>query len=147
MQQLSLTSKAAETNERMRELARGWREETLIATGRLALDPGRFQAFLDGVDCELTPAEFALAYYVARTRRSVTRSEIGKELWAGLPPPSPRSIAVKMISLRRKLAVLDPGTAYIHGVWKQGYRLEAKPAKRTRTGTPATASQRQDARP
>jgi DNA-binding response OmpR family regulator len=122
---MAVRPKAAETGERMRLLARRWHDEPPLRSGKLTLDPGRFQAYLGEVDCRLTPSEFALAFYLLRSGRTVTRSELGAVLWAGLPEPSSRSVAQKMIHIRRKLAAIDPATTYIRGRWKQGYSLAA----------------------
>lgn len=99
--------------------------EAAIDLGDLVVDPGRRAALLNGVELELTTAEFDLLYLLARhAGEALDREAIYRELrgleWDGLD----RSIDLRILRLRKKLGDDARRIRSVRGV---GYLL-ARPA-------------------
>jgi DNA-binding response OmpR family regulator len=92
-----------------------------IAYGPLRLDPGAYQATLDGAPLDLTRTEFDLLHLLLRNPgRAFSRSYLLDTVWGVNYVPGDRSVDNAILRLRRKLGEFD---AVIETVWGVGYRL------------------------
>jgi DNA-binding response OmpR family regulator len=91
--------------------------------GRLAIDPARFRATVDGTPISLTRIEFALLAALVEARgRVVTHARLLGAGWPGEPDPDPQWLKPHLARLRSKLeAAGGPVTSSVRGV---GYRLD-----------------------
>ncbi|HSG99337.1 MAG TPA: response regulator transcription factor [candidate division Zixibacteria bacterium] len=87
----------------------------------ISLDPGRFEAQVDGQRVELTLTEFRILQLLARKPGWVfTRYQIVDAVHGEDHPVTDRSVDVQIVSLRRKLGAAG---AYIETVRGIGYRM------------------------
>ena len=91
--------------------------------GRLALDPSRFRASVDGDVLSLTRIEFALLAALVDARgRVVSHARLLATGWPGEPDPDPQWLKPHLARLRAKLeAAGGPLQSSVRGV---GYRLD-----------------------
>lgn len=91
--------------------------------GRLALDPSRFRATVDGEVLSLTRIEFALLAALVDARgRVVSHARLLATGWPGEPDPDPQWLKPHLARLRAKLgAAGGPLQSSVRGV---GYRLD-----------------------
>ena len=91
----------------------------------LALDPGAYQAVLDGEPLDLTRTEFQLLHCLLRhPGRAFSRAYLLDAVWGEHYVAGDRSVDNAVLRLRRKLG--DLGDC-IETVWGVGYRLLAAP--------------------
>ena len=81
---------------------------------------------LDGDDVEMTPKEFDLLAFLARSPRQVfSRAELLKQVWDSSPDwQDPSTVTVHVRRLRRKLEADQENPRWITTVWGVGYRFE-----------------------
>ena len=92
-----------------------------VTYGPLRLDPGAYQATLDGTPLELTRTGFELLHLLLRNPgRAFSRSYLLDTVWGENYVAGDRSVDNAILRLRRKLG--DLGEA-IETVWGVGYRL------------------------
>ncbi|PHP68592.1 two-component system response regulator CreB [Zhengella mangrovi] len=99
--------------------------DTVLAHGRLALDPESREALFDGRVLDLTALEFnMLLLFLKRSRRVFTREQIMQAAYDGNIHVSDRTIDSHIRNIRAKLASAGcPGVIEtVHGV---GFRLGA----------------------
>lgn len=117
-----------ELSARLRALSRRKveaRESTRLEVGKLALDLGRRQAFIDGMAVDLTPKEFALLEYLMRSAGIVrTREQIADHVWGYLSDVTGNVVDLYVHYLRNKLDKAG-GKGLIRTVRGVGYRLES----------------------
>lgn len=99
------------------------------AAGPLEIDPGAYLARLDGTTLDLTPAEFRLLSMLAsQPGRIFSRDQVLDGLYDDHRVVSDRTVDSHIKNLRRKLAVIRPGSDLIRSVYGVGYRLDLTPA-------------------
>ena len=97
------------------------RASTPVTYGRLRLDPGAYQASLDGTPLDLTRTEFELLHLLLRNPgRAFSRSYLLDTVWGENYVAGDRSVDNAILRLRRKLGNLGEA---IETVWGVGYRL------------------------
>ena len=110
---------------RVRALLRrlpGGRGPSEIKNGRLTVDFGRHQAFLDSTSLNLTPTEFKLMGILAREPgRVFSRAEIIDKALGYDFEGFDRTIDVHILNLRRKLEADPDHPKYIKTVYGVGY--------------------------
>jgi len=95
----------------------------VITLGPLRVDPGTYQATLDGRPLDLTHTEFELLYLLLRNPgRAFSRTYLLDTVWGESYVAGDRSVDNAILRLRKKLG--DWGEA-IETVWGVGYRLQA----------------------
>jgi two-component system, OmpR family, KDP operon response regulator KdpE len=100
--------------------------EPVIEIGGLRVDRGARQAFIDGVELDLTPREFDLLHYLAaRAGSVVTKQELLVEVWQLPYGGADKSLDVHLSWLRRKLGESAEEPRYLHTVRRVGVRLDA----------------------
>jgi DNA-binding response OmpR family regulator len=107
--------------------ARGPSEGSVIALGRIVIDPGRHQVRVDGSPIELTRKEFDLLRALALARgRVLSREFLLERVWgyARADEIESRTVDVHVRRLRLKLGDLGRRIVTLKGV---GYRLESEP--------------------
>lgn len=111
----------------LRRTGRATRSEpTTIEAGRLRVDLGERQAYLDGAPLALTRKEFdLLAYLAARPGRVVSRRELLEEVWRQPSVGEDQTIDVHLYWLRRKLGESAADPMYLHTVRGVGIRFAA----------------------
>jgi two-component system KDP operon response regulator KdpE len=97
-----------------------------VEVGGLRVDQRARQAFLDGVELDLTPREFDLLHFLAaRAGTVVTKQELLVEVWQLPYGGSDKSLDVHLSWLRRKLGESAEEPRYLHTVRRVGVRLDA----------------------
>ena len=80
-----------------------------IEIEELLVDPRNVQAYVDGVNCELTPTEFRLLYALALEQgRVVTRDELLQRVWGRRASHRDRTVDVFVRRLRNKVDAPRP---------------------------------------
>lgn len=106
---------------------RGGEPAGILRVGDLTIDIMRHEATRGDLRIELTPREFALLEFLARTPgRVVTRTQIIAKVWEYHSDPGTNVIDVYIARLRRKLNE-SGGDDLIHAVRGVGYKLEVLP--------------------
>ena len=91
---------AARRGVRAQEETRG----DAIELEELLIDPREVQAYVDGVNANLTPTEFRLLYALAQEHgRVVTREELMQRIWGRRQRPRDRTVDVFVRKLRDKI--------------------------------------------
>ena len=115
---------AARRGVRAQEVQRG---ET-IEIEELVVDPRSFQAYVDGENVGLTPAEFRLLYALASEQgRVLTRDELLQRIWGRRLMRRDRTVDVFVRKLREKIDKRAPRHSFVHTRYGVGYKLEAQP--------------------
>jgi two-component system phosphate regulon response regulator PhoB len=95
----------------------------IVQTERIRIDPGRFEAVVDGKPLELTATEFHLLHFMAKkTGRVFTRAQLIDAVKGDDYPVTDRSVDVHIVGLRRKLKAEGAGDP-IETVRGIGYRF------------------------
>jgi len=93
--------------------------------GRLRLDEGAHQAWVDGATVELTALEFRLLTTLfARRGRAQTRDQLLEDVWGVHRDSNTRTVDTHVKRLRQKLG--EAG-AYVETIRGVGYRFAARP--------------------
>ena len=111
-----------------------------IEIAELVVDPRNVQAYVGGVNCELTPTEFRLLYALALEQgRVVTRDELLQRIWGRRQTRRDRTVDVFVRKLRDKIDRRAPRHSFIQTRYGVGYKLEAvaKDAARQSSGDAA----------
>jgi len=98
----------------------------------LHIDEGCFQAHYQGIELDLTPAEFRLLKTLSIKPGFVfTREALLNNLYDDYRVVTDRTIDSHIKNLRRKLESIDGDKAFIRAVYGVGYRWEAEPSRLT----------------
>jgi two-component system alkaline phosphatase synthesis response regulator PhoP len=112
---------AARRGTRAQDVRRG---ET-IEIEELRIDPRDVQAYVDGVNANLTPTEFRLLYALALERgRVVTRDELLQKVWGRRETHRDRTVDVFVRKMREKIDRKAPRHTFIQTRYGVGYKLE-----------------------
>ena len=96
-----------------------------IEIEELRIDPREVQAYVGGVNAELTPTEFRLLYALAIDRgRVTTRDELLQKIWGRRETHRDRTVDVFVRRLRDKLDRIAPRHTFIQTRYGVGYKLE-----------------------
>jgi DNA-binding response OmpR family regulator len=99
-----------------------------IEIEELRIDPREVQAYVGGVNAELTPTEFRLLYALALDRgRVTTRDELLQKIWGRRETHRDRTVDVFVRRLRQKVDRIAPKHTFIHTRFGVGYKLEPEP--------------------
>ena len=99
-----------------------------IEIEELRIDPREVQAYVDGVNAELTPTEFRLLYTLALDiGRVATRDELLQKIWGRRAGHRDRTVDVYVRRLREKIDRRASKHDFIHTRYGVGYKLEAVP--------------------
>ena len=99
-----------------------------IELEELLIDPREVQAYVDGVNANLTPTEFRLLYALAQEHgRVVTRQELIQRIWGRRQRPRDRTVDVFVRKLRDKIDRQAPHHAFLHTRHGVGYKLQPTP--------------------
>ncbi len=92
----------------------------------LAIDPVSREVHVDGTPVELTPKEFDLLAFLARSPRQVfSRAQILEQVWDSSPDwQDPSTVTVHVRRVRQKIESEPESPRWIHTVWGVGYRFE-----------------------
>jgi DNA-binding response OmpR family regulator len=113
---------AARRGVRAQDVQRG----DAIEIEELRIDPREVQAYVDGVDAELTPTEFRLLYTLALDPgRVATRDELLQKIWGRRAAHRDRTVDVYVRRLRDKIDRRASKHDFIHTRYGVGYKLEA----------------------
>jgi len=119
----------ARVKARLRRTARkadsGLSGNGVIKTSGLVIDPERFEVFLDGIRLELTPKEFELLRFLARSPGKVlTRDFLLENIWGYEYLGDTRTVDVHIRHLRQKIEVDPANPKYIETVRGIGYKFK-----------------------
>ena len=99
-----------------------------IEIEELRIDPREVQAYVGGVNAELTPTEFRLLYALALDRgRVTTRDELLQKIWGRRETHRDRTVDVFVRRLRQKIDRLATRHSFIQTRFGVGYKLEPEP--------------------
>lgn len=100
---------------------------TILRLGNLQMDLRGHTASLNGVELELTPAEYEiLAQFMTEPDRAFTRLELLEATQGGGYEGYERTIDIHIKNLRQKLKAIDPENNAIQTVFGVGYRAMRK---------------------
>jgi len=115
---------AARRGVRAQDASRG----EALEIEELLIDPRSFQAYVDGVNVELTPTEFKLLYALALDKgRVLTRDELLQRIWGRRLTRRDRTVDVFVRKLREKVDGNSQRHSFLHTRYGVGYKLEAQP--------------------
>ena len=98
--------------------------ETTIKAKGLVLDEARYQAFLHGVDLELTAVEFKLlSFLAANPGRIYSRDQLMERIYSDHRIVSDRTIDSHIKKLRKKISGQSPDEELIGSVYGVGYKF------------------------
>jgi len=98
--------------------------ESIIRTGRLAVNLQTRTASVDGMTLHLTGKEYAILELLSlRKGNTLTKEMFLNHLYGGMDEPELKIIDVFICKLRRKLAEALDNDDYIQTVWGRGYVL------------------------
>jgi two-component system cell cycle response regulator CtrA len=102
--------------------------QSIITTGRLAVNLDARTVEVDGSGLHLTGKEFAMLELLS-LRKGITMSKemFLNHLYGGIDEPEMKIVDVFMCKLRKKLAGATGGANYIETVWGHGYVLQDPP--------------------
>ena len=96
-----------------------------IEIEELRIDPREVQAYVSGLNAELTPTEFRLLYALALDRgRVTTRDELLQKIWGRRETHRDRTVDVFVRRLRDKIDRIAPRHTFIQTRYGVGYKLE-----------------------
>ncbi len=98
---------------------------TDVVVGALRVDRSAHRAYLDGVEVDLRPKEFALLVALTtEAGRVLTRDRLLEEVWDLKWESSTKTLDMHVHALRRKLGLRADGAPWISTVRSVGYRFE-----------------------
>lgn len=98
--------------------------QSVIHTGKLAVDLSQKTLKVNGVQVFLTAKEYAtLELLSLRKGTTLTKEMFLNHLYGGVDEAEPKIIDVFICKLRKKLAMASGGESYIETVWGRGYCL------------------------
>lgn len=98
---------------------------TDVVVGALRVDRSAHRAYLDGVEVDLRPKEFALLVALTtEAGRVLTRDRLLEEVWDLQWESSTKTLDMHVHALRRKLGPRADGAPWISTVRSVGYRFE-----------------------
>ena len=113
--------------------------ESIIRTGRLAVNLCARTAEVDGRPLHLTGKEYGILELLSlRKGTTLTKEMFLNHLYGGMDEPELKIIDVFICKLRKKLATATDGDNYIETVWGRGYVL--RDPVRTETLQPAAVA-------
>lgn len=99
--------------------------DSVINTGRLAVNLQNRTASVDGVTLSLTGKEYAILELLSlRKGTTLTKEMFLNHLYGGMDEPELKIIDVFICKLRRKIAEALNDDSYIETVWGRGYVLK-----------------------
>ena len=110
----------------LRRSAPGAKPAEILEYDGLRIDEQARVVTLDGAEVEMTPKEFDLLAFLARSPRQVfSRSQLLEQVWdSSADWQDPSTVTVHVRRLRRKLEVDQENPRWITTVWGVGYRFE-----------------------
>ena len=98
--------------------------QSIIRTGKIALNLNTRQVEVDGVAIHLTPSEYRMLELLSLRKNTVlTKEACLNHLYNGLSEPEIKIIDVFICKLRKKIAAASGGDSVIETVWGGGYML------------------------
>jgi DNA-binding response OmpR family regulator len=98
-----------------------------IVVGPLRVEPAAHRAYLDDVELDLRPKEFALLVALTSDAgKVVTRDRLLDDVWDLQWQTSTKTLDMHVHALRRKLGVRTDGRPWISTVRSVGYRFELR---------------------
>lgn len=99
----------------------------VIRIGGLVIDPLRFEVSLEGAELDLTPKEFELLRFLARSPgRVLTRDFLLENIWGYEYVGDTRTVDVHIRHLRQKIESDPANPQYIETVRGIGYKFKEK---------------------
>jgi DNA-binding response OmpR family regulator len=99
----------------------------VIELEELRIDACTAQAYLDGVNAQLTRTEFRVLYALATERhRALSRRELIGRLWPRPPLSGERAVDTFVRNLRAKIDRRSPRHTFVQKLPGVGYQLEAQ---------------------
>ena len=98
--------------------------QSIIRTGKLAVNLDAKTVETDGARIHLTPKEYAIVELLSlRKGTTLTKDMFLNHLYGGVDEPEIKIVDVFICKLRKKLAMACEGENYIETVWGRGYVL------------------------
>ncbi|TCJ39487.1 response regulator transcription factor CtrA [Parafrankia sp. BMG5.11] len=106
--------------------------QSVIRTGRLAVNLDAKAVEVDGARVHLTAKEYAIIELLSlRKGATLTKEMFLNHLYGGMDEPEAKIIDVFICKLRKKLTHACSGVSYIETVWGRGYVLREPDAMAT----------------
>ena len=98
--------------------------QSVIKTGRMAINLDRRTVEMDGEPLHLTGKEYGILELLSlRKGQTLTKEQFLNHLYGGMDEPELKIIDVFVCKLRKKLSEATGGEIYIETVWGRGYVL------------------------
>lgn len=98
--------------------------KNLLRIGRFWFDLPQKCAYVDGVDAELAPREFGVAYSLFKNfGKLVARASIERSVWGRVIGPDSRTLDVHVSKVRTKLQLNPTNGVRLLNVYGMGFRL------------------------
>ena len=98
--------------------------QSVINTGRIAVNLDAKTVFVDGQPVHLTGKEYQMLELLSlRKGTTLTKEMFLNHLYGGMDEPELKIIDVFICKLRKKLSVATEGENHIETVWGRGYVL------------------------
>jgi len=98
--------------------------ESIIRTGKIAINLDTRRVEVDGTGIHLTPSEYKMLELLSLRKNTVlTKEACLNHLYNGLHEPEIKIIDVFICKLRKKIAAASGGDVQIETVWGGGYML------------------------
>lgn len=103
-------------------------QKSVLNYGGIVIDPVARQVVVDRQNIALTPKEFDLIYFLAKSPgRAFSREDILTAVWGFDYYGDTRTVDTHVNRLREKLAKAGENASYISTVWGIGYKFEPAP--------------------
>ena len=107
--------------------------ETVLYNGGIELDIKSKTVIIDGEPANLTPTEFLLLkFFMENPDRVFSPKEIYRSVWKDDPLGAENTVTVHIRHLREKIEINPASPDYLKVVWGHGYKMEKKPAPRSK---------------
>src|SRR3546814_49218 len=101
-----------------------WHSQSVIKTGKLAVNLDAKTVEVDGARVHLTGKEYAMLELLSlRKGTTLTKEMFLNHLYGGMDEPELKIIDVFIFKLRKKLSLAYSGDNYIETIWGRGYVL------------------------
>lgn len=112
----------AQTRRYLSFLKQEKQEEKRVKAGRLTLDSGSYEAYIDETLLEFTTKEFEMLYFFATHLNQVfSKEQLYEQIWGMNEYGDISSVAVYIKRIRTKLEAYE--VDYIKTIWGVGYKL------------------------
>lgn len=107
--------------------------KSVLCNGGIELDISTKSVIIDGDPISLTPTEFLLLkFFMENPGKVFSPKDIYRSVWKDDPLGAENTVTVHIRHLREKIEINPASPDYLKVVWGHGYKMEKKPAPRSK---------------